>query len=61
MYLGTEIKSHGEYTGKNAWKVEFSKKELSSAAGTILRCPVPLPENRNIVHEVQNGGPTFFS
>ena len=39
--LGTEIKNHGEYTGKNAWKVGFSKKELSSAAGTILRCREP--------------------
>lgn len=39
--LGTEIKSHGEYTGKNAWTVPFSKTELSSAAGTVLRCPAP--------------------
>ena len=39
--LGTEIKSHGTYTGQNAWKVPFSKDELSSAAGTILRCPAP--------------------
>lgn len=40
--LGTEIGDHGRYTGDNALTVAFSNKELSSASGTILRCPFEL-------------------
>lgn len=40
--LGTEIGDHGQYTGDNALAVNFSNEELSSASGTILRCPFVL-------------------